>query len=640
MAEVKTYYAFFDNNYHRYYYLDMTTQETTWDYPEDAYVLDPETQEPFINPLLRSKVSEPASKENTQSTIAVPDRIGLLPDTGIPKKPHTHRASEVPHYLPEVKAVQTVSPRLNPLKIENKKQRHRSDSLVPYIRSNKFTGVRTCVFNVADEGDQPFVLEIEQSVVQFDPAKFAAPDSNNDSSNQHGSSQDYEIEKVEEREEEDNKDDDSEPDHKHGGSRRKFTLPRTDSGFLPVVEKNPDYSLDKFAKDHFNKPKKGKLSREQVSVDSLISFESKPISNPLLQNLPSECHKAAIKLFTFILMYTKVQKCKSKIQPTLQEFVRMLQEDPRLIDEAYFQVMKQTNGNPPVENLIRAWELLLTLATIFPSTKESELWIKSHIAKTLRNNNRGLKLISTFTFIRYTARMTIGQPMEDLTDEYISNIPTHPLTFHTVFGASLYEVMWCQRRQHPNCPIPYFLIEICAKMNELRCKEREGVFRMPGSMKRVDELAVLANEGHNVLEGINLDDCASLMKKWFRDISGMIVPINLAPYLSGFTEKDQFIEFAASLPPVNSMTLAYLIGFLQELSVHQEKTKMGVKNLAMVFSPNIVQFDMSSAVGSTRLDAGVGQFFLEQLIENWDVSLIYPIQLEPKNQGYKLNEVL
>ena len=102
---------------------------------------------------------------------------------------------------------------------------------------------------------------------------------------------------------------------------------------------------------------------------------------------------------------------------------------------------------------------------------------------------------------------------------------------------------------------------------------------------------------------------------------------------------DQFIEFAAALPPVNSMTLGYLIGFLQEVAKYQNITKMGPKNLAMVFAPNIVQFDVAAAAGSTKLDAGIGQFFLEQLIEKWDVSLIYPMELEKDNK-YKLNEVL
>ncbi|EAY11963.1 RhoGAP domain containing protein [Trichomonas vaginalis G3] len=639
--------------------MNVKTQETTWEYPSEDWVFDPDTQQLFTNPLLRSKTGH----EN--EGITVPKKIGEEtqqqenPQNETPQENQEKPQETVKVEESRISKSQQPSASVIPITVNESKQN--SDPNLLGLKTNKFNGARTYTYNVSEEGQSPIILEIDQSIMNFDltslrsannfklenqqtthiPSSFLCdnlpPENKTQSQNveQPDTTAESQAQEAQQAESEAPKPEDS----------KIVFQPKVNQGtnYLPAdAEKSSrEYSLTKYAESHFNvHPKKGRLSRKNISMESLTSFDTQPIATPLLKNLPDDCQKLALKMFNFILVYTKVQKNKAKVPPSLMKFVGMLKDEPRLIDEAYFQVMKQTNGNPPVDNLVHAWELLLTLATIFPSSKGVEMWVKSHIAKNLKNANRGLRLISAFTYIRYCTRMAIGEPMENLTEDYVSNIPTHPLTFNTTFGASIYAIMWCQRRQHPTYPIPYFLVQMCAKLIQMKCYEVEGIFRMPGSMSKVEEFVVKANQGVDVIPLItNPHDGASLIKRWFRDITDLVVPSSMAGYLTEAGKNDQFIEFAAALPPVNSMTLGYLIGFLQEVAKYQNITKMGPKNLAMVFAPNIVQFDVAAAAGSTKLDAGIGQFFLEQLIEKWDVSLIYPMELEKDNK-YKLNEVL
>ena len=134
-------------------------------------------------------------------------------------------------------------------------------------------------------------------------------------------------------------------------------------------------------------------------------------------------------------------------------------------------------------------------------------------------------------------------------------------------------------------------------------------------------MAERANLGKDVLTDAALDDIASLMKKWFREMTDLVIPNQFSDFLTFSIKDGKCIQFAAALPPVNSMTLAYLVGFLQELATHESETKMGINNLSMVFAPNIVQ------PNDQQPTALIGQQLLIELIQHWDVSSIYPLKM-------------
>ena len=414
-----------------------------------------------------------------------------------------------------------------------------------------------------------------------------------------------------------------EEEHKEEEDKKyKYILPTTNPGeqYLPTDCDNgaKAYTLDKYAIQYFKPYTKSRWNKQTVSLEELVSFTNDPIPSPLLKFLPNSLQKPAVKMFKLILEYTQKGNKQAAV-----EIVEIISKDKELIDEAYFQVMKQTSGAPDVNVLIKTWHIFLIVSTIFPSSPGCQIWIKSHIARSMYHENIDVKTYARFTFIRFSARCSVGTQKEDVTPEYILSIPQHPFTSITVFGCSLYEIMWSQRRSVPNCPIPYILVQMIHKLIEKDCFHREGIFRLPGNMRKVNEMAENANLGEDALSKASIDDIASLMKKWFRELCDMVVPNQFSEYVGLAVKEGKCIEFASALPPVNSMTLAYLIGFLQELSKYQEFTKMGIENLAMVFSPNIVSPDVNGQASAQN-----GQTFLHELIDHWDVSSIYSLQLE------------
>ena len=160
-------------------------------------------------------------------------------------------------------------------------------------------------------------------------------------------------------------------------------------------------------------------------------------------------------------------------------------------------------------------------------------------------------------------------------------------------------------------------------------------------MKEVQRLAnenVISDED---LNNAKLNDLASLLKMWVRDLPEPIIPFEYSgPDLFNAFLQGRIIEYVSSMPRLHSLTLAYLIGFLQELALHEDKTKMGASNLAIVFAPNIIRekenqnqlnnmnFALISLIASQKENVSIANELIERLIIEWDVSSIYPLDDE------------
>ena len=705
MSTIQTFYAFFDTNVNRYYYYNYETKESLWNYPTKGIVLNPETNEFFENPMMRE--ISPQQEENLQTeeeNLNESVQNETNPQNEEEKKEETE---DFPIYFKrESKEAEDIHPRKQP---KFRARHHTIAYKSPIFNFGDFRPSDSRFLSITDDDLPPLVLEIDESILNFDPSK-QAQEQENQADNSHILSDSnkesvihkrpsfsyiqginllqqmqkqlsicnlqylcsHEIEDEKEtphnqniitkidiynnidhvhdhsvqHENGDQKEDGittilqidqsgveihifteyskEEEEYKEEGDngKVKFIPPNQNYGqkYLPTDVTNgaKSYTLEKYAVKYFKPYSKGTIwNKQTVPLEELVSFSNDPIPSPLLVFLPENLHKPAVKMFKYILEYTQKENKQSAV-----EIVNIVNSDKKLIDEAYFQLMKQTSGTPDPNVLVRTWQLFLIIATIFPSSHGCEIWIKSHIARSMSNDNNDVKVYARFSYIRFSSRCNIGTIMENVTPEYILEIPSHPFSSATIFGCSLYEIMWGQRRTVPLCPIPYFLVQMAQALISKGCFEHEGIFRKPGNIRKVDEMAANANKGIEVLTDASLDDIASLMKKWFRDLNDYIVPNNLAKFMNIAVNQGQTIPFAAALPPVNSITLAYLIGFLQDLSKHENKTKMGPQNLSMCFSPNIVSPEFSS----DSLTAGPGQAFLLDLIEHWDVSLIYPLQ--------------
>ena len=80
--------------------------------------------------------------------------------------------------------------------------------------------------------------------------------------------------------------------------------------------------------------------------------------------------------------------------------------------------------------------------------------------------------------------------------------------------------------------------------------------------------------------------------QWIRELAEPLIPDDTYDQCirAADNPKKALRLVQTQLPPLNRACLLYLAGFLRELAEHDDKTKMTVANLAMVFSPNVLRY--------------------------------------------------
>jgi hypothetical protein len=293
------------------------------------------------------------------------------------------------------------------------------------------------------------------------------------------------------------------------------------------------------------------------------------------------------------------------------------------------QVVKQGRRCLNAECLSRDWEILLLLATVYPAGAAFQEAIKSHIGEGARQSDSRIADMAQFTYLKFVSRCKLGKPKAG---PFPPPILQKIIKGHTrptgEFGASLKEHMWCQRKKYPKMPVPIQMHWIASAIFASGKERTEGVFRLPGNMKKLAEIQEGLATDSSLLAGAGIHDLGSLYKSWFASLPDIIIPTETLPKMMAARDAKTFVPFADGLPPIYRHTLKYLIGFLIKFAEFQATTKMGPPNLAMVFAPNIV--DMSSLFDPmevARLSSDSKDFILA-LMEGWDVSDIYPLAPE------------
>lgn len=518
------YYAYFDDKKQKYYYLDTESLTTTWIYPTNGIVLDPNTLERFPNPNERTRAM----------TIVKQPKVSII---GATKGSPNH--------------------------------------------------------------GRPLFIEVDKKVQEFvPPAQNSTRKKSRTVSNPH--------------------------------SRNLLLTPQEvdEPHYLPksISENIHKFIFRDFAIEHFQRVKERRVfKRTTVSIESLISFQSKPLTSPLLLSLPEQYRKDAIRCFNLILSYTG--GCgKPPVMSAADELVQILYLKEPLIDEVYFQMMKQVQENPNYECLILTYHLFLIVATIFPSTMNSETWIKSFISQKFNEFDPSILKLVQIIYIRFHGRCCIGKPLTGMHGTQINQIPQNYMNSSTSFNVSLFEIMWNQRIPLPKLPIPLILYKIIDLLIRKGCFHHTGIFRISGNIKEVEKMVTLANNGCVLPVDGQIDDIASLLKMWVRDLADPLVPYLMFEELIKVSPGKNYLDFVNKLPKAHRLTLAYLIGFLKDLSKYEEDTKMSDSNLAIVFGPNVVQTKDTVLYGKKIVD--IGQNFVLFLMRNWDVSSIYPLNLK------------
>ncbi|XP_043401075.1 protein FAM13A isoform X2 [Chelonia mydas] len=124
---------------------------------------------------------------------------------------------------------------------------------------------------------------------------------------------------------------------------------------------------------------------------------------------------------------------------------------------------------------------------------------------------------------------------------------------------------------------------------------QEGLFRVNGNMKMVDQLRLKYDRGEEVELAKDADVCsvASLLKLFLRELPDGVITSALHPRFiqlyqdtrNNAEKENNLKELIKELPDANYCLLKYLCRFLTRVAEHHMANRMNVFNLATVFGP-------------------------------------------------------
>jgi len=146
--------------------------------------------------------------------------------------------------------------------------------------------------------------------------------------------------------------------------------------------------------------------------------------------------------------------------------------------------------------------------------------------------------------------------------------------------------------------ISFVLTDLIEHTLSLHPENYEGVFRLNGSDKHIKLLISDLNHGRvtNFDKYGDIHTFTTCIKRFFGKMaqSNPIIPFEYYPALvkvmasrDEATELEFLIHLVEMLNPERKRTLAYLMHFLNFVSLHQAKTKMTPKNIGICIGPNI-----------------------------------------------------
>jgi hypothetical protein len=384
--------------------------------------------------------------------------------------------------------------------------------------------------------------------------------------------------------------------------------------------------LEDFASASFNLHLSGgHFKHKKADVRSLLAFSDTPLKKPLLLTVPHSLKKSAVSLSERLLEYTGVRPGASE-SAALECIVRELREHVELIDEFYFQLLRQTLGHPVGETLYKTWELFVIVASVFPPSADRFPWILAAVARATTEEDKRIIMTTTFAFLRLEARMRFGVNLEaDLA--HIAKIPGQITGGTQVFGAPIYEMMLSQRPNFPKLPIPHILYILVKTLMDKNASRTFDVFRQPGNEGITHEILASVNEDVNVVTKGDVNVTASLLKIWLEQLPNALVPSEMVPQFAEMCEQGKFLGFVELLPQVHQLSLLFLVGFLNEMARASEATGLERSDLATIFGPLIVhpiqvaKGDVAQLVKLSELSVR----FCSRVIDARDTSVVYPL---------------
>ncbi|KAI1238543.1 hypothetical protein IHE44_0013277 [Lamprotornis superbus] len=163
-----------------------------------------------------------------------------------------------------------------------------------------------------------------------------------------------------------------------------------------------------------------------------------------------------------------------------------------------------------------------------------------------------------------------------------------------VFGVSLVEL---QQQGLSKNGIPIVVWNIVEYLTQ-HGMTQEGLFRVNGSMKMVEQLRLQYERGEEVelVKDADVYSAASLLKLFLRELPDGVITSALHPRFIQLyqedvsrndTQKESYLkELLKELPDAHYCLLKYLCQFLIKVAEHHIENRMNLCNLATIFGPN------------------------------------------------------
>ena len=403
----------------------------------------------------------------------------------------------------------------------------------------------------------------------------------------------------------------------------KMDFPETVPVFLPstIDEDASGPEPETFVKEFFSEVKVGGLfSRKTLSTNEASKYSEAHSNDPYLKDIPKNLIKDALLLQKAFLKLSGARDSK-QFSGTYSDLVMLGLKDQALVDEGYAILLKQTNGSKG-KIYVETMKLFALWGKYLRPSDAHAPYVLAHLARECKKTDTNSEMLdyAQFAYIRVSGRVRSHislKPTPEQVNESINDI-SNP---NICFNASLEEVMWHQRSAYPKLYVPYVMHRMANTFINMGCMTTEGIFRLPGNATRVDACPEKANKGEDFFHGLDVNDIATLIKKWFRTLEGNVVPEKFAKDNIYKKKIDDFVPVADKLPFLQKCTLMYLVGFLRKLAGAESVTSMSVANLAMTFAMSTAYISDDEAVNTSTYI----QCFLMELIQKWDVSQIYPL---------------
>lgn len=187
-----------------------------------------------------------------------------------------------------------------------------------------------------------------------------------------------------------------------------------------------------------------------------------------------------------------------------------------------------------------------------------------------------------------------------------------------LFGVPLSTVMQKQAQSGTTLPVPRLVVDCIAYLRE-HGMDQEGIFRVSGGKRQLEEIVDMYNAGHRVDLDLYKDPnvIAGVLKQYLRELPDSLIPPEVTERLEADAGGDlkrmhvtHLRRLVISVPPHARQLLEHLVRFLADLERNASKTKMNAENLSIVFGPNLLKSsedglgDMLPGVTITKLLIG------------------------------------